>query len=67
MPIEDLLICIMDGQWHDIREIEVTLDKPMKLVAKVLIFYEKFGFVEFDRARRKVTMPLKVRELFQST
>ena len=65
MPAEDVIKCIMDGQWHDIRDIENTLDKPTDVVAKVLNFYEKFGFVEFDGARRKVIIPMKIRELFQ--
>jgi hypothetical protein len=64
LPAEDVIKCIMDGQWHDICDIENTLDKPTDVVAKVLNFYEKFGFVEFDEARRKVIIPMKIREIF---
>jgi hypothetical protein len=64
MLADDILLMLRDGRWHDVGEIMHAFDQQGKIVDHVLKFCEVYGFIEFDKARSKVTINSKIQQLF---
>jgi len=51
--VEDTLSLLMDGEWHTDEEISKKLGAKKDKVSKILAFFSKYEFVEYDLGKRK--------------
>ena len=51
--MEDTLSLLMDGEWHTDEEISKKLGTKKDKISKVLDFFSKYEFVEYDSGKRK--------------
>ena len=51
--MEDTLSLLMDGKWHTDEEISIKLGAKKDKVSKVLDFFSKYEFVEYDSGKGK--------------
>jgi len=46
--IDQVLISLEDGEWHDLDELSNEVQLPAYKVKKILLFLSEFMFIEFD-------------------
>lgn len=51
--IDQVLISLEDGEWHDLDELSNKVQLPAYKVKKILLFLSEFMFIEFDAKGRR--------------
>jgi len=66
LTVDDILEFLMDGGWHDFREISLNFGLLEGRVEAVIGFLSKFGFVDSDLAGRKVRLSSSMLDFLRS-
>ena len=56
-----------DGEWHSLREVVAAIHLDKDKVKKIIKFFARYGFIEFDKSQNKVKIEAQVREIVLSS
>lgn len=56
-----------DGEWHGLREVVAAIRLDEGKVKKIVRFFARYGFVQFNKAQNRVKIEPQVREIILSS
>jgi len=56
-----------DGEWHSLKEIVAAIHLDEDKVKKIIRFFARYGFVQFNKAQNKVKIEPQLREIVLSS
>jgi len=66
LTVDDMLMFLMDGEWHGFREISINFDLLEERVEAVMDFLSRFGFVDSDFVMGKVRLSSSALDFLRS-
>jgi len=56
-----------DGEWHSLREVVLAIHLDEDKVKKIVRFFARYGFVQFNKAQNKVKIEPELRKVVMNS
>lgn len=56
-----------DGEWHSLKEVVAAIHLDEDKVKKIIRFFARYGFVQFNKAQKNVKIEPQLREIVLSS
>lgn len=56
-----------DGEWHSLKEVVAAIHLDKDKVKKIIRFFARYGFVQFNKAQNRVKIEPQVMEIVLSS
>jgi len=56
-----------NGEWHSLKEVVAAIHLDEDKVKKIVRFFARYGFVQFNKAQNRVKIEPQVREIVLSS
>ena len=63
--IDDVIMLLKDGKWHDIQEVTKTVALPKAKAEMVISFLEEYDFIQYEEDTKKIRLQASMLEFIE--
>jgi hypothetical protein len=63
--IDEVLLLLKDGEWHDLKEITEKVALPKFKAENVVSFLSEYDFIQLNKGIRKIKLKPPMRDFFE--
>lgn len=65
LTIDEVIMLLKDGKWHDIQEVTETVELPKPKVEMIISFLEEYDFIQCEESARKIKLQRSMLEFIE--
>ncbi|MBN1784396.1 MAG: hypothetical protein JW815_01470 [Candidatus Bathyarchaeota archaeon] len=64
--IDDVIMLLKDGKWHNIQEVIVTVALPKRKTEMIISFLKEYDFIQHEEGTKKIRLQASMLEFIEA-
>jgi DNA-binding IclR family transcriptional regulator len=64
--IDDVIMLLKDGKWHDIQEVTETVALPKPKTEMIISFLKEYDFIQHEEGTKKIRLQASMLEFIEA-